>query len=370
MSELSASTATVAAKAFFDAGVFAAEQHAIGRRHWALIGPAAWVAQEGGWMTGRIGGREVFVQRFGDRLAGFENACSHRFAQLRGERRGAGIIRCPYHHWVFDSQGVPRGIPHCQELFGLAPSELASRRLRPIEVRAVGELVFGRLPIEGAPGLEQDLGRWMELFTSLAGRSLELFCEHEQIVKANWKLAVENTLDEYHVAAVHPKGFGSGGWLVPDQYRYEEDGPRAAMVLRRAGIESIDSQSLVRAIANGERWPIDYAIFHFFPDLLVAFIVGRVVLVSRYEALSTEETRVRTLLFDLLPADGRAMNAQKRKAVISYVGTLLEEDREAVERWCKGMRQAWGSALFGVQEQRLSRFEHSWAALFGPDGPP
>jgi phenylpropionate dioxygenase-like ring-hydroxylating dioxygenase large terminal subunit len=350
--------------AFEDPGVYDTEQRVVGERCWALLGPAEWVAADGAWMTGRVGNREVFVQRFGERLVGFENVCSHRFSQIRASRRGIGALQCPYHGWTFNAQGVPVGIPHCRELFGVAPHQLADRRLRPIELAAVGQMIFGRLPGTG-PDDRPDvaLGRWFALFAALDRRSLELFSEHEQTMRANWKLGFQNTLDEYHITAVHPKSFGSGGWLQPGQFRYQEDGAHDAMVLKRAGLGDIDADSVVRAVADGTPLPVDYAIYHFFPDFLVGFVAGRVVMVTRYEAMDVGETRVRTYLFDMLPPGGVALTAQKRSAMAKYVGTVLEEDREAVERWSKGLRQAWAAPLHGLQEQRLSHFEQSWASL-------
>ena len=358
------SEGTLGPEAFYDASTFSVEQHAIGERCWALLGPAEWVAQEGAWMTGRIADREVFVQRFGDRLVGFENVCSHRFSELRGDRRGMGAIRCPYHGWMFDAEGVPVGIPHCQEMFGVGRRELADRRLRRVAVTKNGAFVFGRLAAESPETLDAALGRWASLFAALGDRSLELFSDQEQVIKANWKLGFVNTFDEYHIAAVHPKSFGSGGWLVPDQYRYEEDGRNDAMALKRAGIQSIDAAEVIAAISAGMPLPVDYAIFHFFPDLLVGFVAGRVVMVTRYEAMAVGETRVRNLLFDLLPPAGHALPAQKRNAVAAYIGTVLTEDRDAVERWNRGLRQAWRPPLHGLQEQRISHFERSWTGLF------
>lgn len=115
--------------------------------------------------------------------------------------------------------------------------------------------------------------------------------------------------------------------------------------------------------------PADYAIYHYFPDLLIGFVAGRVVMVTRYEAIGVGETRVRTYLYDMLPPGGAALSDQKRKAMAAYVGTVLEEDRAAVEQWSRGMRQAWNAPLYGWQEQRLEHFERSWLALF-PDGLP
>jgi len=358
----------LARSAFHDPALFETEQRLIGASYWALLGPADWVAKDGDWMTGRIAGREVFVQRFGDRLVGFENVCSHRFSEIRRERRGNGIIRCPYHHWTFNAEGVPVGIPHCREMFGVSPHELSDRRLRPVEVTSKGSMIFGRLPNgEDSPDLKTGLGRWFSLVEALDGRTLQLFNEQEQTMRANWKLGFQNTLDEYHIVAVHPKSFGSGGWLAPGQFGYEEEGQHDAMVLKRAGLGDVGADEVVRAVAQGKPVPVDYAIYHYFPDLLIGFVAGRVVMVTRYEAMDVGETRVRTYLYDMLPPGGAALNDQKRKAMAAYVGTVLEEDREAVEQWSRGMRQAWGAPLYGWQEQRLEHFERSWLALF-PDG--
>jgi phenylpropionate dioxygenase-like ring-hydroxylating dioxygenase large terminal subunit len=368
MTEPLARSSILPRTAFRDPALYDDEQKLIGERCWALLGPAEWVALDGSWMTGRVADREVFVQRFGERLVGFENVCSHRFSRIRDSRRGSGPIQCPYHGWMFNAQGLPVGIPHCRELFGVAPHQMANRRLRRIELSIAGHMVFGRLPADSprAP-LSVGLGRWSALLTALDGRVLEPFSEQEQMMRANWKLGFQNTLDEYHITAVHPKSFGSGGWLQSGEFRYEVDGAHHAMVLKRGGLGDVDADAVVRAVADGAPLPADYAIYHFFPDLLIGFVVGRVVMVTRYEAMEVGETRVRTYLLDMLPTGGGALNAAKRKAMANYVGTVLEEDREAVERWSKGMRQAWGAPLHGLQEQRLSHFERSWTALFADE---
>jgi phenylpropionate dioxygenase-like ring-hydroxylating dioxygenase large terminal subunit len=353
--------------AFRDPELYESEQRMIGERYWSLLGPAEWVASDGLWMTGRVGDREVFVQRFGERLVGFENVCSHRFSRIRESRRGSGPIQCPYHGWMFNAEGTPVGIPHCRELFGVAPHQLADRRLRPVELETKGHMVFGRLPATPSCSRGGGLGRWSTLLDALDGRTLELFSDQQQTIRANWKLGFQNTLDEYHITAVHPKSFGSGGWLQPGQFRYEAEGACDAMVLKRAGLDGIDADAVVRAVAEGAPLPVDYAIYHFFADLLIGFVAGRVVMVTRYEAMNVDETRVRTYLFDMHPVGGKSLSEQKRRAMAGYVGTVLEEDREAVERWSDGLRQAWTPPLYGLQEQRLAHFEQSWAALFPAD---
>jgi phenylpropionate dioxygenase-like ring-hydroxylating dioxygenase large terminal subunit len=348
---------------FYDQNVFEAEQRAVGKHCWGLIGPADWVSQDGEWMTGTVAGRDVFVQRFGDRLVGFENVCSHRFAQLRAERRGRGPIQCPYHGWAFNADGIPLGIPHCRELFGVAPHQLRDRRLKRLAVQQKGSLVFAHLNADWTGNASDAFGRWASLFSAMDSRKLELFSDQEQIVKANWKLCFENTLDDYHIAAVHPTSFGSDGWLPPEQYRYEDSGSHFAMTSRRSGIDSMDADQVIDALGIGSELPVDYAIFHYFPNLLVGFFLKSTIIASSYEALSVGETRVRSYLFDIVPPQGRALSAPKRRYLASLFGKVLTEDRDIVERWNRGLRQSSNAQLYGMQECRLRRFEQSWSDL-------
>lgn len=60
------------ARALTDADAFQREQANLGRL-WTLLGFTTDVRRDGDWFRATLGGRSVFVQRFGDRLRGFEN---------------------------------------------------------------------------------------------------------------------------------------------------------------------------------------------------------------------------------------------------------------------------------------------------------
>lgn len=360
---------TLSPAAFHDPKFFEAEQRAVGERRWGLIGPAEWVAQDGDWMTGMIAGRDVFVQRFGERLVGFENVCSHRFSQLRSERRGRGPIRCPYHGWAFNAEGVPLGIPHCRELFGVSPHELRDRRLKPLAVEQSGPFVFARSDLASTETVSQSLGRWSALLAALGSRKLELFWAPEKIMKANWKLAFENTLEDYHIVEVHPTNFGRNGWNPPASSLYEEDGVSSAMMTKRPIIDpSITADQVIRALAAGEPLPVQYVIFHFFPDLAIDISFGRCIIMTRYEAVSSEETRLRSFAFDLVPPGGTPLSESRREYLRGFFNQVLDEDSVTVERWSRGLRQAWGPRLHGLQERRIGHFERCFASLLAAGG--
>src|SRR5262245_55507283 len=110
---------------------------------WTLLGLTTDIANDGDWFRTTLGNRSVFVQRFGDSLVGFENVCAHGFYPLRTKGIGNGPIRCGFHHWQYNKDGLAIGIPKCQEMFGVTPRELEAK-LAPIEVATCGILIFGR----------------------------------------------------------------------------------------------------------------------------------------------------------------------------------------------------------------------------------
>src|SRR5260370_2238755 len=124
------------ARALVDPNAFAAEQARLAHV-WTFLGLTRDVARDGDWFCASLATRSVFVQRVGAELKGFENLCAHRFYPLRHADKGHGPIVCGFHHWRYDNDGRPLGIPLCEEAFGCGsraldppptPTHVAPRR--------------------------------------------------------------------------------------------------------------------------------------------------------------------------------------------------------------------------------------------------
>jgi len=87
----------------------------------------------------------VTIQNFRGQIVGFLNVCSHRATQMRVCGRGNGLLRCPYHGWVYNQSGVPVGIPDNDRLFQLTTTDREALALRSVAVEARGGLLFLRL---------------------------------------------------------------------------------------------------------------------------------------------------------------------------------------------------------------------------------
>jgi phenylpropionate dioxygenase-like ring-hydroxylating dioxygenase large terminal subunit len=189
------------ARALADDVEFRHEQAALGYC-WTLVGISHDLKNDGDWVRATLGGRSVFVQRFGNSLRGFENRCVHRFFPLRTSDKGDGPVVCGFHHWRYNQDGQAIGIPHCPEIFGTTPREL-NARLNPLEIATCGALIFGRFPKDGASeSLEEYLGEGFPILNAVCAMPEPPYRFGDDI-KANWKLLIQITLDDYHLVAVH-----------------------------------------------------------------------------------------------------------------------------------------------------------------------
>lgn len=109
------------------------------------------LAEHGDFATTRIGAVPVVVQNFRGALKGFRNICSHRFALIHSDPAGSGLLRCPYHGWTYDADGVPTGIPFNDSDFSLNKDARRELALVPVAVDACGRFVFVRVGQAGPP---------------------------------------------------------------------------------------------------------------------------------------------------------------------------------------------------------------------------
>lgn len=112
------------------------------REGWFFLSLSDQLAADGQHVTVDLPDLSITVQNFRGALSGFWNVCSHRGMQMRPAGCGFGHLRCPYHGWVYNREGIPVGIPGNAELFGLDADERRSLALRAVNVATIGSLVF------------------------------------------------------------------------------------------------------------------------------------------------------------------------------------------------------------------------------------
>ena len=181
---------------------------------WACVGRGSDAPNAGDVCPVDLMGLPLALVRGGDgRLRVFHNVCSHRGNRLVAQPcHVTGVIRCPYHSWTYNLDGELKGTPHIGGVgkHELAEFERGKHGLRPVRSHEWLDLVFVNLSAE-APAFEEHVAplveRWKAFVSPDELARLVMGDTHSRItmeIAANWKLAVENFCESYHLPWVHP----------------------------------------------------------------------------------------------------------------------------------------------------------------------
>ena len=352
-----------------DEASFAAEQERLGK-HWTFLGLRSDLPRDNDWLRTSLGGRSIFVQRFAAGIRGFENLCCHRQYPLRTSDRGNGPVRCGFHHWQYDAEGLAIGIPNCVEQFGVAPRQL-NKRLQQVELALCGELIFGRFRDAVSTeneGLEEYLGEGLPILqTAFSGHSAVM--QDSLVANANWKFGFQISLDDYHIVAVHPSTFGRQGYLKPEVVQYFRFGRHSAY-FHQAVPSAL--AAMARDCRAGKYEPTDYRIFQFFPNLVLVHFeaAGRwYVLLQQYIPVATDRTILRSWL---APAPfGSVKHLPWRRpveriitgVVMHYVHQIGAEDNAICEQLQRTSHEVRSKPIYGRHEQRIAWFDEVYAGI-------
>ena len=136
-------------------------------------------------------------------LRAFQNACRHRGARLLdGHGSCSRQISCPYHAWSYEFEGQLARVPSERSFQDLDKSLLG---LRELELEVFCGLVFVRI-IPGGPSLASVMGELAEELAPYRIEDMVPATQTQPVARwnCNWKVALDNYLDNYHVPYGHP----------------------------------------------------------------------------------------------------------------------------------------------------------------------
>ncbi|MGH3311041.1 MAG: aromatic ring-hydroxylating oxygenase subunit alpha [Streptomyces sp.] len=197
------------ARYYTDPDTATAETRRIFAKSWQLVCHESDLPGPGARLAAGVADREVLVVRTEDGgLAAHLNVCRHRGTRLVTAPEPAGkAIRCPYHGWTYKLDGGLVGAPEARQIPGLDKPRLG---LLPVRVESFLGFVFANLDPDAQPlaeqcaGLAEAVGRYAGTDLVPVGRSRIHDLAGAEIQETNWKVAVDNYLEGYHVPVAHP----------------------------------------------------------------------------------------------------------------------------------------------------------------------
>lgn len=214
-------------KHYVDSDTFAEERDALFASGWAGLAVASDVPEIGDAVPITFLDIPLLLIRGRDNAVRvFQNICRHRGMILVDEpRKIEGAIRCPYHSWCYSTQGQLVATPHVGGPGQNTHKDIDRTSLSLIEVRSHiwRDVVWINLSGTAEPfevAMADVIHRWADFEKPVHHGGAD--SRFTLTVKSNWKLAVENYCESYHLPWVHP-GLNSYSRLE-DHYNIEIEG--------------------------------------------------------------------------------------------------------------------------------------------------
>ncbi|MBC9731107.1 aromatic ring-hydroxylating dioxygenase subunit alpha [Streptomyces sp. TRM68367] len=203
--------ATLPGDHYTDPEIFRLEQEHIFESMWFCAARSSELAKPGAFRTVDVGRESVLLTRSRDNsVRAFFNVCRHRGAKLCTQESGEvkRAFQCPYHAWTYDLNGKLVAAPNLTKMPDIGRTEYG---LASVAVREWLGYVWVCLA-ENPPSFEESviadvvarLGD-VEFIDRYEVESLEVGRRIVYDVKANWKLIIENFMECYHCATIHPE---------------------------------------------------------------------------------------------------------------------------------------------------------------------
>ncbi|AZM52067.1 2Fe-2S ferredoxin [Streptomyces sp. WAC 01529] len=203
--------ATLPGHYYTDPALFRQEQERVFEALWFCAVRATDLDRPGAFRTVRVGRESVLVtrSRTGE-LRAFLNVCRHRGARLCTEEAGQlrRALQCPYHAWTYDLDGKLIAAP---DLAKMPDVDRSAYGLVKVALREWLGYAWVCLADEPPSFEESVIGAAAERLGDVASierygtERLALGKRVTYDVRANWKLIVENFMECYHCATIHPE---------------------------------------------------------------------------------------------------------------------------------------------------------------------
>ena len=202
---------TLPGLSYTDPALFQREQERIFEARWIAAARSADLDGPGTFRTLDVGRENVILVRGRDRqLRAFLNVCRHRGARVCMERSGVARrnIQCGYHAWTYGLDGKLVAAPNLNKMPDVDRTEYG---LIPVPLREW--LGYAWVCVADEPpsfedtviGAVNDRLGGADVIEGWDIENLEVGRRISYDVHANWKLIIENFMECYHCATIHPE---------------------------------------------------------------------------------------------------------------------------------------------------------------------
>ena len=172
---------------------------------WNFAGREDELPNPGDYLVLEMFGESVIIVRSeSGQVNAFVNSCTHRGTRILEGKGHCRAMICPYHGWTFDHDGKLKGARGMDKTLNF---ELGEHGLTAVRLETWDGFMFINFD-DNAECLTDHLGDITETFASYNFGDMACVRRKVYNLDCNWKIFMENAMEDYHTAVVHKASIG------------------------------------------------------------------------------------------------------------------------------------------------------------------
>ena len=349
---------------------FKYERDTVLSNNWTVIGSASSIPEIGDVRPYSLMGIPLIILRDKDKsVKVFHNVCSHRGLKLINRPcKIKNFIRCPYHSWSYNFNGELVATPHVGGMNKHQTDGFVKSRsnLKKVSSKIWMDLVFINLN-KNANDFELCVrpleNRWSKFINNQDQkliRHAKDFGYFNIDVNSNWKLAIENFCESYHLPWVHPELNKVSN--IKDHYNIEDPEETFSGQGSKKYTQQFDGNKKFKIFPN---WPTDLyqnsEYVSFFPNVMLGIHIDHFY-AFWLEPLANNKTREHFEMY-YIGSDSAESEGFKemRKKNLKFWQEILSEDIDVIEGMQAGRSSpAYNGGNFSPVMDTSTLMFHKW----------
>ena len=348
------------------------ERERVFQDKWTVIGIGSSVPNPGDALPYNLLGIPLIILRDKERkIRVFHNVCSHRGHKLLDKPCSLkNLLRCPYHSWSYDLEGKLVATPHIGGLniHESEKFEKSKSNLKEVRSKIWMDIIFINInnnEIEFDEYVRPLEDRWLKFISKDDQNSLIYSRDYGYFnldVKSNWKFAIENYCESYHLPWIHPELNKVSN--ISDHYHIQ------GLLNRYAGQGSNKYEQPLKgnkSFANFSNWPKEFSknseYIALFPNVMIGLHIDHFY-VFWLEPISVNETKEHLAMYYVgeESANGKEFENMRKENSRFWKG-VMSEDIKAIEGMQEGRNSpAYNGGNFSPVMDNPTHQFHKWVA--------
>ena len=348
------------------------EREKVFKDKWTVIGVGSSVPNPGDAKPYNLLGIPLIVLRdMENKIRVFHNVCSHRGFKLLSEPCSLkNILRCPYHSWSYDLKGKLVATPHIGGL-NIHTSEKFDKsrsNLKEVSSNVWMDIIFVNInnnEVEFKEYVKPLEDRWSKFISKEDQHLLVYSRDHGHFsldVKSNWKFAIENYCESYHLPWIHPELNKVSN--ISDHYHIHGLPNRFAGQGSNKYEQPLKCNKTFTYFSN---WPKEFSkkseYIALFPNVMIGLHIDHFY-VFWLEPISVNETKEHLAMYYVgeESANGKEFE-NMRKENSRFWKDVMSEDIKAIEGMQEGRKSpVYNGGNFSPAMDNPTHQFHKWVA--------